>query len=98
MLALRDPNQFDDPDSFMPERWLRGCPQHHKAHPFSSIVFSHGPRMCIGKRFAELECYILAIKMLQRFKLEYHHGDVGIATEFVNKPDKSIKLKLISRN
>ena len=53
--------------------------------------------MCIGRRFAELECYVLAIKVLQRYRLEYHHGDVGLNTEFVNKPDKNIRLKFIPR-
>ena len=98
MLAMRDPKQFLEPTKFQPERWLRGCPSHHNAHPFATAIFSHGPRMCIGRRFAELECYILAIKMLQRFKLEYHHEPVAVATEFVNKPDKKIKMRFISRN
>ena len=97
MISSRDPSQFTDPGQFIPERWLRGCPQHHSAHPFSSIIFSHGPRMCIGKRFAELECYILTIKMLQKFRLEYHHGPVGVSTEFVNKPDQPIKMKFVPR-
>ena len=98
MLAMRNPKQFLEPTKYQPERWLRGCPTHHKAHPFATAIFSHGPRMCIGRRFAELECYILAIKMLQKFKLEYHHEHVGVATEFVNKPDKNIKMRFISRN
>ena len=96
-LSGRDPFQFSDPERFLPERWLRGCPVQHNAHPYASIIFSHGPRMCIGRRYAELENYILAIKILQRYRLEYHHGDVGINTEFVNKPDKDIKLKFILR-
>ena len=61
------------------------------------ILHTPGPRACIGRRFAELECYMLAIKVLQRYRLEYHHGDVGLNTEFVNKPDKNIRLKFIPR-
>ena len=98
MLTMKDPKQFPDPDKFLPERWLRGCPSRHTAHPFATLIFSHGPRMCIGRRFAELECYILAIKILQRFKLEYHHEHVAVATEFVNKPDRKIRLRFIERN
>ena len=81
-----------------PERWLRGCPEHHTAHPFAAIPFAHGLRMCVGKRFAELECHVLAIKVLQEYKLEYHHDPVGIRTDFVNKPDRKIKMKFISRS
>ena len=98
IIPMRDPKQFPDPEKFLPERWMRGCPAQHSAHPFATLVFAHGPRMCIGRRFAELECYILAIKTLQRYKLEYHHDHIGVATEFVNKPDKKIKLRFIPRN
>ena len=45
-----DPRNFDDPLQFTPERWLRGCPQHHQAHPFAALPFGHGPRMCVGRR------------------------------------------------
>ena len=77
---------------------FRGCPAHHTAHPFATMPFSHGPRMCVGKRFAELECYMLAIKILQRYRLEYHHDEVGVATGFINKPDKKVRLKFIPRS
>ena len=98
MNIMRDPDNFPDPLQFTPERWLRGCPHHQNAHPFAAIPFSHGPRKCIGKRFAELETYILAIKVLQAYRLEYHQEPVEILTEFVNKPDRRIKLKLIPRS
>jgi len=97
-LNMTDSKHFDNPEQFIPERWLRGCPEHHTAHPFVPIPFSHGPRMCIGRRFAELECFILAIKILQKFRLEYHHEPVRGATVFVTRPDKKIRLKLIPRN
>ena len=97
MLAMRDPSNWMDPEKFVPERWLRGCPLQHSAHPLASISFGHGPRMCVGRRFAELEIYILTIKMLQRFRLEYHHQPIGVNTGFVNKPDAKIKLRFVSR-
>ena len=60
---------FTNADAFVPERWLRDCPQKHNAHPFAFIPFSHGARMCIGRRFAELEIQILAIQTLRYIKL-----------------------------
>ena len=51
----------------------------------------------ITRRFAELELYILMIKILQRFKLEYHGTEVGMTTAFVNKPNKKIRLRLVKR-
>ena len=97
MNIAKDPQQFKDPDKFIPERWIRGDPDAHDAHPFASLPFGHGPRMCLGRRFAELENYILGIKMIQKFKLEYHYEPVGVQTDFVHKPDKKIKLRMINR-
>ena len=44
--ACRDPNVFDDPEEFRPERWLD---KSKKYHPFASLPFGHGTRMCVGK-------------------------------------------------
>ena len=98
ILTMMDEKNFEKPEQFIPERWLRGCPSHHKAAAFAAIPFSHGPRMCIGRRFAELEVFILAIKVLQRFRLEYHHEVIGMATEFVVRPDKKIKMRFVPRH
>ena len=97
MLAMNNEKNFPEPERFKPERWLRGCPGQHTAHPFAAIPFSFGPRMCIGRRFAELEVQVLVVKLLQRFKLEYHHEPVGLITPFVVKPDRKIKMKFSSR-
>ena len=94
----RDPSHFPNPEEFLPERWLRDCPMHQKAHPFAYIPFAHGPRMCIGRRFAELEMLILVIKVLQKFRLEYHHEPIGYETGFTAKPNKHVNLKLIDRS
>ena len=97
ILTMMEESHFAEPNQFKPERWLRGCPEHHTAHPFAAIPFSFGPRMCIGRRFAELEVQVLVVKLLQRFKLEYYHEPVGLITPFVVKPDRKIKMKFSSR-
>jgi len=96
-ISMNDSEHFKNPEKFIPERWLRGCPEQHSAHPFAAIPFSHGPRMCIGRRFAELECFIVAIKILQKFRMEYHHEPVKVATDFVSRPNRKIKIKFIPR-
>ena len=35
-------------------------------HPFSVRQFSHGPRMCIGRRFAELEIQVAISKLVSK--------------------------------
>lgn len=48
---------------FLPERWLkldRITPEHHA---FASLPFGFGKRMCLGKRFAELEIQTVLAKV-----------------------------------
>ena len=66
-----DSRQFPQPEEFMPERWLRNCPERTVAHPYANIPFGHGSRSCVGRRFAQLELYIFMVKMVQKFKMEY---------------------------
>lgn len=54
-----------DAAAFKPERWLK---QQHggilgKLHPFASLPYGYGARMCLGRRFADLEMQILLSKV-----------------------------------
>ncbi|RXG73254.1 cytochrome P450 27C1, partial [Armadillidium vulgare] len=51
-----DEKNFQQSNEFIPERWMRDRPL-GQIHPFASIPFSHGTRMCIGRRIAEQEIY-----------------------------------------
>jgi cytochrome P450 len=55
----RDPEYFEDPDVFLPERWMGG-----KHHPFVQVPFGFGPRACYGRRLAELELTMLLIQVI----------------------------------
>ena len=48
-------------------------------------------------RFAEVEMHVLVITLLRRFRLSYRHSPVAIATSFVNKPDRPLKLRFLPR-
>ena len=48
-------------------------------------------------RFAEVEMHVLVITLLRRFHISYHHSPVAIATSFVNKPDRPLKLRFLPR-
>ena len=97
LISNADPQLFTNQTKFIPERWLRGSPEHHHAHSYANVTFGHGPRMCVGRRFAELELSLLAIKVLQRFRLEYHHQALDLATSFTNKPDRKVKIRFVKR-
>lgn len=54
---------------FIPERFLKevqmGCPSAKDIHPFLMLPFGFGSRMCIGRRFAEMEIEVLMIRLLK---------------------------------
>lgn len=48
---------------FLPERWLKNPGDSlYRIHPFASLPYGHGARMCLGRRFADLEIQILLAK------------------------------------
>ena len=96
-VASNNSENFENPEMFLPERWLRSSPDVKSAHPFSSIPFGHGPRSCIGRRFAHVELYCLIIKVLQKYRIEYHGEPVDTITEFISIPNREVVIKFINR-
>ncbi|KAK0050853.1 cytochrome P450 CYP12A2-like isoform X2 [Biomphalaria pfeifferi] len=64
--------EFDSPEKYLPERWLRSDDGAKKdtAHNMIVLPFGHGARSCIGRRFALQEVYLLATKILQSFYVD----------------------------
>jgi cytochrome P450 len=55
---------YPEAEKFIPERWLKNDLQHSKkTNPFVTMPFGFGPRMCVGRRFAELEIETLVTKV-----------------------------------
>ena len=93
-IAGRDPRYFIQPDKFRPERWIRENPELKNIPPFASLPFGHVPRMCIGKRFAEVEIYLLLINILSRYRVEWvGKPNLGQRWKFLNSPDQPLKFK-----
>ncbi|KAJ3363259.1 hypothetical protein GGF32_004525 [Allomyces javanicus] len=59
-----DPKYFANPKSFNPDRW-----DAKDIHPFASLPFGFGPRMCIGRRIAEMEMTVFLAHLLRRFEI-----------------------------
>merc|ERR1711936_6809 len=93
-ISSNSKENFTNPELFLPERWIRGHPHHHNADPYSNLPFGHGPRACVGQRFAKLELYLVLAKMIQRFRLEYHGGEVDVKTGFFGSPNIDVVLKI----
>ncbi|XP_017777869.1 PREDICTED: cytochrome P450 9e2-like [Nicrophorus vespilloides] len=63
----RDPNIFEDPERFDPERF--SDENKSKIDPTSFISFGIGPRNCIGSRFALMETKILIYHIIKHFEI-----------------------------
>ncbi|XP_060530941.1 probable cytochrome P450 301a1, mitochondrial [Cylas formicarius] len=82
---------------FLPERWLKGffSKEHH---PFASLPFGFGKRMCLGKRFAELEIQMLIAKIIQNYRIEYHHQRLNYFIHPMYTPNGPLRLRFVNKN
>ena len=62
----RDPQFWEDPDEFRPERFAVA----NKSTTNAYMPFGGGARRCLGEHFAYLEALIIVTKILQRFRVE----------------------------
>ncbi|GAB0094259.1 Cytochrome P450 [Sergentomyia squamirostris] len=103
-LIQKDETYFQNAKSFVPERWIRApnskitCPVNASSHPFAYIPFGFGTRMCIGRRFAEMEVESLVCRLVRNYKIEWHHPEPKIAGIGINMPVSPLKFRLIERN
>ncbi|XP_067687896.1 cytochrome P450 3A29-like [Haliotis asinina] len=90
----RDPQLFQDPDSFRPER------HDEKINPLTFLSFGYGPRMCVGMRLALIETKIALTHLLRSIKLEPMPDTQKVLTFKIANiltPEKDIRLKLSPR-
>lgn len=98
---------FPEPQRFVPERWIKRtddsvadaqCPHAgQKIHPFVSLPFGYGRRMCIGRRFAENELHILVAKLVRRYQIEYNYAPITYKVNPTYIPEQPLKFKLSER-
>ncbi|XP_044254761.1 probable cytochrome P450 301a1, mitochondrial [Tribolium madens] len=85
------------PNEFIPERWMKKSASDYKIHPFASLPYGYGARMCLGRRFADLEIQVLLAKLIRSYKLEYHHEPLEYKVTFMYAPDGALRFKVIKR-
>ncbi|XP_076632594.1 cytochrome P450 302a1, mitochondrial [Colletes latitarsis] len=94
-VICRLPEYFSNPDTFIPERWLRENSENKakSVHPYVLLPFGHGPRSCIARRFAEQNMQVLLLRISRQLKFTWHGGQLGILSLLINKPDAPLKLE-----
>ncbi|XP_060805805.1 probable cytochrome P450 49a1 [Amyelois transitella] len=87
-----------------------GCNDHKRAlavwrkqkevgiHPFASLPFGFGRRMCIGKRFAEAELQLLLAKTFQRYNVSWRYGELTYSVTPTYVPNEPLRFTIQPRN
>lgn len=59
------PEYVSEAHKFLPERWMKISQGgvEGNLHPFATLPYGYGARMCLGRRFADLEMQILLCKV-----------------------------------
>ncbi|KRT81820.1 cytochrome P450 [Oryctes borbonicus] len=84
-------------NEFLPERWMKNSDENYSIHPFASLPYGHGARMCLGRRFADLEIQILLAKLIRSYNIEYHHQPLEYKVTFMYAPHGEMKLRMMKR-
>ncbi|KAE9408932.1 cytochrome P450 [Gymnopus androsaceus JB14] len=76
----------DEPDLFLPERWLQGDASKLESNLLS---FSIGPRSCAGRLLALMQLRITIASLFRRFNFALKHPDdqMNIKEGFVRRPE-----------
>lgn len=76
-LALRDPEVYENPDEFDPERYYSGDAEVKGAKNF--LVFGTGPHVCIGQHYAQLNLALFLGKA--SLLLDWKHHPTPLSEE-----------------
>lgn len=69
-----DPDEWDKPEVFNPERFLDSQGKFSAAGVRSYLPFSAGRRGCLGESLAKTEVFLIAARLLHQFKIENPPG------------------------
>ena len=92
----RLPEHWPHPDAFDPERF---SPQRaQRIVPGAYVPFGRGARLCIGRRFGELEVKAIVVTLLQRHEVELLPAQ-GLAARTIPtiSPRHGVQVRLRTR-
>ncbi|CAH1160274.1 unnamed protein product [Phaedon cochleariae] len=89
---------FPRSKEFLPERWLKTSSFSKEHHSFASLPFGFGKRMCLGKRFADLEIQTVLAKIFRHYTVEYHHEKLDYFIHPMYTPNGPLKLRFIKND
>ena len=92
----RIPEFFPEPEAFRPERFTR---ERKAALPRGAYVpFGGGKRICIGKRFGQIEVKLVATMLLQRMRLDLLPGRTMTVRQMPTlSPKGGLRMRVLPR-
>ena len=91
-----DARYFEDPHSFIPERFQSERTKEISKHAY--LPFGAGPRICMGQALSMLEMRIVLATILEDYRLEAVQGQtVEPKPHFVDGAEQSTWLRVVSR-
>jgi cytochrome P450 len=90
----RDKNVFEDPQEFIPERWLTG----KKLSRGQYFPFLFGKRQCIAREFALMEIRLVLTEITKRFEIELvDNGEVYFNRGLTHQPNNDIIVRITNK-
>ncbi|XP_075972673.1 cytochrome P450 4d2-like [Anticarsia gemmatalis] len=89
----RNPELYEDPLEFRPERFETPL-----KNPFNWLAFSAGPRNCIGQKFAMMELKVTLSEMIKHFIILPSHIQPELSADLVLRSKNGVHVKLMPRN
>lgn len=93
----RHPAYWDSPETFDPDRFLSG--QANRMHRFVYFPFGGGPRLCIGKGFAQVEAALLLATFAQACRLKLvPNANAEMQARVTLRPKNGLHMTIETRN
>ncbi|KAK9827982.1 hypothetical protein WJX81_005128 [Elliptochloris bilobata] len=95
----RNPAYWQDPEAYLPERYMPGTPEAAAVPEHGWVPFGEGTRACIGLRFALEEAKIALLRLCQRFTFELEPGQEPLQVRQSNilAPEGGLCVRVVPR-
>ncbi|MFN3741225.1 MAG: cytochrome P450 [Anaerolineales bacterium] len=92
-LTHRDPEIWENADSFCPERFAHG----RKTPPMSYVPFGGGPRACVGAAFGQAEARVVLTYLLRNYRFQFTHHKIHPHMGATLEPRPGVRMRVERR-